>query len=370
MYLGEDYNSPQSVYWCFKAFIVAGLPDDDHFWTSAELRHPLDVMNPSRSIDTTTLIKTPSHILCNTREHHFLLSSGQSTKKNHKAREAKYGKFAYSSAFGFSVPVGSLLDQIAPDSTICLSADNGESWKVQWEPDCVSYGETIFGGEKVPTIISTWKPWKYMDFKVRTTLVAPSTRWPGWHIRMHEMEWLRPSSSTSYFQQVRCVEGGFAVSAETTEGITIYEQPCNESTENKYINLEGWWENENGCLVVSGSGASGVIDMAPKLLASPRMGQDKSLADLNLDSCGVLLKPHANTNLIVQRSLIPTIQRHMNFRNLTGIQSVTGIRDDFVSIRMVTGVFAVEKSASYSNRAVWDMWQSAPIGEAISSLLE
>ncbi|KAF9880557.1 hypothetical protein CkaCkLH20_01599 [Colletotrichum karsti] len=141
MYLSEDYNSPQSVYWCLKSLIVLGLDEDHPFWTSDELLHPLDMSRLGKEETSSkeaptqlAVIWPPRQILCSTPVHHFLLSAGQMTTKTFKAREAKYGKFAYSSAFAFSVPTGNLLMQLAPDSTLCASIDGGESWKARWEP--------------------------------------------------------------------------------------------------------------------------------------------------------------------------------------------------------------------------------------------
>lgn len=42
MYLAEDYNSPQSVYWCLKSFVVLGVDRGRSFWQADELPHPLD----------------------------------------------------------------------------------------------------------------------------------------------------------------------------------------------------------------------------------------------------------------------------------------------------------------------------------------
>jgi hypothetical protein len=39
-YMCEDYNSPQSVYWCMKSLLVVALPPDHAFWTSQELLLP------------------------------------------------------------------------------------------------------------------------------------------------------------------------------------------------------------------------------------------------------------------------------------------------------------------------------------------
>ncbi|KAK3305110.1 uncharacterized protein B0T15DRAFT_484833 [Chaetomium strumarium] len=143
MYMSENYNSPQSVYWCLKSLIVLHLPNHHPFWTAPELPHPLaaNLSLRSSTLSTVAPLHPPHHILCNPPERHFLLSAGQCTKRDHKAREAKYGKFTYSCAFAFSVPTGPLLEQLAPDSTMCLSRDGGESWKVAWEPYDVPSGD-------------------------------------------------------------------------------------------------------------------------------------------------------------------------------------------------------------------------------------
>ena len=47
-----------------------------------------------------------------------------------KQGAAKYGKLAYSTAFGYSVPVGNgTLEELGGDNTLALSDDNGETWK-------------------------------------------------------------------------------------------------------------------------------------------------------------------------------------------------------------------------------------------------
>ncbi|RYP66643.1 hypothetical protein DL769_005975 [Monosporascus sp. CRB-8-3] len=151
MYMAEDYNSPQSVYWCLKSFVVVGLGNGRPFWQSEEQPHPLKTSASSGNIPAAAILDPPKHTLCNTPEHHFLLSSGQSTTKLFKGREAKYGKLAYSSTFGFSVPAGPALTQLAPDSTLALSLDDGETWKTAkdtsiFEQPCESNVERFTGG--------------------------------------------------------------------------------------------------------------------------------------------------------------------------------------------------------------------------------
>jgi hypothetical protein len=40
MYMSEDYNFPQSVYWCLKTFIALALPEYHEFWRGEELAFP------------------------------------------------------------------------------------------------------------------------------------------------------------------------------------------------------------------------------------------------------------------------------------------------------------------------------------------
>ncbi|KAH7159507.1 hypothetical protein B0J13DRAFT_642859 [Dactylonectria estremocensis] len=181
MYLSEDYNSPQSVYWCLKSFVVLGLPESHPFWSCEEQPHPLAVPSVPKQmqfnpLDPVKVNWPPRHILCNSPEHTFLLSSGQMTTKSFKAREAKYGKLAYSSAFAFSVPSGPLLHQMAPDSTLSLSLDHGETWKVRWKPFnvrieyvAIDMGQGV--QEKIPSLVSVWKPFAYLKLEIETTLI-------------------------------------------------------------------------------------------------------------------------------------------------------------------------------------------------------
>ncbi|RZI53978.1 MAG: DUF2264 domain-containing protein, partial [Pseudomonas sp.] len=158
-YMSEDYNSPQSPYWALKSFLALGLPQNHPFWTSSE--KPL----PITSSLAVVAMRPPMHIVCQTENHHFQLSTGQYCPWPLKATEAKYGKFAYSSHFGFSVPTGPLIQQIAPDSTLALSKDGGDTWRVPWKVNKHTIEKaTVRRNGKVvqslPTLTSKWIPWK------------------------------------------------------------------------------------------------------------------------------------------------------------------------------------------------------------------
>lgn len=267
MYLAEDYNSPQSVYWCLKSLLVIGLDEQHPFWTSPELPHPLDTTSPI-DIPSVKLLKPPRQILCNTPEHTFLLSSGQSTAKRFKGREAKYGKFAYSSTFGFSVPCGPFLEQMAPDSTLAVSfADEEDAFKVHWDPFDLQEGQAganVEGEGKqqevVPTLIGSWKPWRKEDLVIRTTLIPPVKQYPGWSVRVHNVNWKPNDDETS---ALRLIDSGFAASAQTTGDLSIFEQAIKTTFEANAApeNEEGWWKSERASLIISESGASGTLHL-------------------------------------------------------------------------------------------------------------
>lgn len=288
MYLAEDYNSPQSVFWCLKSFLVIGLAESHPFWTSEEMPHP---MATSSSLNSTVLkvnlVTPPLQILCNTSEHHFLLSSGQSTRKRFKARAAKYGKFAYSSAFAFSVPCGSFLEQLAPDSMLSVNLGDDEVWRVRWEPFDVVANQTLKSGDEVvPILISSWKPWPNVDLTICTTLVPPVSKWPGWHLRAHRVSW-KPANGSGTLPTLRLVDSGFAVSAQTSNDASIFEQPVISTFETRSRNIqEGWWKDEAGCLVISESGASGVVDLTRQFMTN-RCSQ--------LDSKNAIIRADPNT---------------------------------------------------------------------------
>ncbi|KAJ3547462.1 hypothetical protein NM208_g1491 [Fusarium decemcellulare] len=206
MYMAEDYNSPQSVYWAVKTLIAVGLAGDDEFWTSEELPYP--TFNPPVKV-----IPAPRQILCNhpLGNHHFMLTPGQFVAWPMKANQAKYCKFAYSSAFGFSVPTGPLIQQIAPDNQLALSRDGGETWAVKWKCSEVLFEIATLPSKDKAQLVTTpvahvgWHPWGDRAVAVYTMLIPPTDRWPDWHVRIHR---IRCSQS---IPSLHIVEGGFAI---------------------------------------------------------------------------------------------------------------------------------------------------------------
>lgn len=359
MYMGEDYNSPQSTMWCPKPFVILALAAEHPFWTAGEAPYPL---TGGSGIATAAYLSQPRHILCNTAQHHFMLSSGQSSSVNHKGREAKYGKMAYSSTFTFSVPVGASLEQLAPDSTLCISLDNGETWVVRSKPYDVVSAELQADEENVPMIASSWRPWRHLDLEVRTMLVTPASQWPGWHLRIHEVRLSTVAMSLPYPDELRCIDGGFAISAQTSRGTTIYEKKCAEHMELLDQGGQGWWKTPDRCLVLSEAGASGTMDLTHHFeQAEP----DPSTKSLRLVRESRILKPHANTNLMAPRTLLPMIS---HTAKLPGTAVPVSSTKNHITFRIVTGIFAVDEAAHIPHLEVCEMWRNPPRGRLARSI--
>lgn len=349
LYMSEDYNSPQSVYWCLKPFIVAGLPDFHPFWTCEEAQYPLAVTSDLKSV---ILLKQPRQILCNTPQHHFLVSSGQHSDADHKGEEAKYGKLAYSSVFGLSVPVaGRSLKALAPDSTLSLSVDNGKSWKQLYEPYDLQEGPIQLGEEMVPTLRSTYKPFGHLDLEVVTTLVPPVSQYPGWHLRAYKIRCASSLIHSGVLKQLRCVDSGFSTSGVSSQGVHISEQPCQEDNNGSLLasqlsdGIENWWHSSRSAFIHSETGSTGICDLS----------NAEQRASRGVKVQGEVFKPHANTNIMIQRSLIPCVTRTIDFDVSDPASGQHAVFD------FVTGVFAVERGSANTTEML-TMWHSLSKG--------
>ncbi|KAF5020389.1 hypothetical protein F66182_7597 [Fusarium sp. NRRL 66182] len=290
MYMAEDYNSPQSVYWCLKTLITVGLAGDDEFWTLEALPYP--AFDLTSHEPRTQIVKAPQQIICNhpSGNHHFMLTPGQFVAWPMKANQAKYCKFAYSSHFGFSVPTGPLIQQIAPDSQLALSRDGGETWAVKWKCEQVKFGNLYLNDDKSKEIRASvarvrWYPWGDRAVSVDTFLIPPLDRWPDWHIRIHRIRFAKAIPS------LHTVEGGFAIYGRTrADGMNLPPADIRQGVASGQF--EGVCTNDNSTLIASKDGSSGIISHA---------FLDREQTTIS----SYALKPDANTNLVRQRTLIP-----------------------------------------------------------------
>ncbi len=334
----EDYNSPQSVYWSLKTLIALALPEDSAFWSAAEAEYP--VLDPS---DSVAVVPAPRQILCNhpLSNHHFFLSPAQFVAWPMRATQAKYSKFAYSSAFGFSVPTGPLVQQIAPDSMLTLSRDRAETWAVKWrfcdEARVAEDSVLISGGssqEPVLTASVRWYPWGDRTVVVDTVLVPPTSRWPDWHIRIHRIH-------RSGKGDLQTTEGGFAISgrsgADEKKVPILPELPLDA----KIGVTAGVIETEDSVLILSSAGASGVVSQQGPV------GRKKTPT-----GCSAM-QPDTNTNLMCRRTLIPTVT-----------SDVRAMEEDETLV-LVTAVFAISTEANGGNwdrnpKTLKERWEDRP----------
>lgn len=337
MFMCENYNSPQSPYWSMKALVMMALPEDHSFWSCEEEPLPLESHSIAGKLQV-TLLKYPKHILVDSGNHHFLLSSGQYAGWPLKATKAKYCKFAYSTSFGFSVPTGPVLDQLAPDSTLAISADDGESWRVRWRSEetiisSVTYKETSgHQGEKVPSLVNVWSPSKSSPLKITTTLIPPTDKWPDWHIRVHKVDF-----GTETPHAVSTVEGGFAIYGQKSgDGRPLHSLNWSSlpSATDDALSSEGVLQEGQSSIIVSKAGASGI-----RHILGPNINAGR----------GVVLKPDSNTNLMSSRTLIPTIQQKL----------FEGGEKQHREIVIATAVFAVNRS-NLSTDEVKRRWCDCP----------
>ena len=241
--MAEQYNAPGSPYWALKFFLPLALPESHPFWQADE--KPLPVL---------PTVKAQPHaymILCRGEDgrHVFALASGQHEPWIRHAGE-KYAKFAYSTAFGFSVPGGRRgLTQAAADSMLALS-DDGEYYRVRERPLTADFDHG--------TLHSTWQP--IPGVTVETWLIVN----PPWHIRIHRLHTDKPLWSA---------EGGFALDRTGDDPI-----------------------------------ARAGLEQAEESLAWARYPAGGSgLRDLLGARDGRILRLDPNTNLLAPRTVLPTL---------------------------------------------------------------
>lgn len=291
-YLAENYNSPGSPYWCMLAFAPLAQPASHPFWAAKEEPHPFARERVARPLPH------PRHITVRSGGHTFLLSSGQSCHYPLKNTQAKYGKFAYSSAFAYSVSTGSYtLEQIVPESALALSDDAGETWKMRRALEGDSTIETFDG---TPVLVSAMKPWP--DVKVTTYLVPPEEKTPNWHLRAHRIRTER---------ELQAAEGAFASCG------------THVATGRSLIALDGSLGLDTGIP----EGTAATDDAA--LAVSPRSGAVGIAELLERKTSATVLHADANSNLEHARSVLPVVQ---------------GVLEAGSTTWCVTGVFALPAS--------------------------
>lgn len=114
--MAETYNAPGSPYWALKTFLLLALPDEHPFW-QAEAQ-------PLPQLDALGYFPKAEMLIQHLPRQAVLYPSGIFRNDSFGHMPEKYGKFAYSTEFGFSVAVGDDdLELAAPDSMLAFEWD-------------------------------------------------------------------------------------------------------------------------------------------------------------------------------------------------------------------------------------------------------
>ena len=169
MNMAEHYNAPGSPYCGLKVFFLLALPDDHPFWACEAAPLPEELTRPG-------VIPQPSADLLLQRLPDGQLnaySPANYEKGDHGQFTEKYGKFVYSTRFGFSASRSYVqLEQTAPDSMLAFVID-GWTFVRRHSDKFVLLGDRL---------LSEWRP--FPGIKVTTELVP--TAWG--HTRTHTVE--------------------------------------------------------------------------------------------------------------------------------------------------------------------------------------
>ncbi|KAI1096965.1 hypothetical protein F5B19DRAFT_488168 [Rostrohypoxylon terebratum] len=291
MYMAENYNSPGSPYWACLAFICLAVPPEHPFWTSEE--------------------ELASPVIPQIKE------------LPHPGTHAKYGCFAYSSAYAYSVPPGLFtLEQYALASQLGFSDDGGEYWKTR---RLSTYAALEHRGA-TPVLVSLWNP--FPDVQVRTTLIPPDAATPNWHLRAHRI---------SAGREVMTADGSFAISNQRAlDGryLDPYDAATHEGTSPKIIgNYDlatpaGWAPGADGAFAVS-KGAVGI----------------KALEGSKIARAANLVNADPNSNLVESRTVIPTLQHTIKAGE---------------TVAYVSAIYAKPSGSGVPKETYLDGWEKPP----------
>lgn len=178
----EDYNAPGSPMWAFKVFIILLLPSNHEFWKVEAAPYPI-LKHRSNQIYPGFLIEQDIN-----GTNTYALSGRQFSKSRIMHNSEKYGKFCYSTYFGWNLTRDQDgIKNCACDSALALSVKGTNQFFTRSEIKELKQTNDY--------ILSVWN---YGDIaKIESYLIPIDYKW---HIRIHKIE-------TKY--KLEAYEGGF-----------------------------------------------------------------------------------------------------------------------------------------------------------------
>jgi hypothetical protein len=182
--MSEAYNAPGSPYWSLKTFLILALPEDHPFWTAEE--------EMPETLPGGRVVAEAGGFIARRGPGEALVLTGGQDGREHRGYDAKYGRFAYSSAFAFSLASDAWgpdrPERSAVDCGLMISRD-GSAW--------LSRCRITEAGIQSNMAWGVWRPDERLT--IETWLDVANA---GWHVRLHKITSDVP---------LHIAEGGFAV---------------------------------------------------------------------------------------------------------------------------------------------------------------
>lgn len=221
-FMSERYNAPGSPYWGLKTFIVLGLPDDHPFWTAEAA--PLPVQPGVTELPAAHLLmqRTPDGQV-------NAYAPAEVEQNEHGQFAEKYGKFVYSTRFGFSASRSyAELAQAAPDSMLAFLIGGQIFVRRHSQSFVVQDGK----------MVSTWSPFEGITV---TTELEPTEQG---HIRRHTVVSDRACTAWDCGFAVAKFAPGFAARAENCTALVANDrQRCEVRGETGAAEIVDAWPN-------------------------------------------------------------------------------------------------------------------------------
>ena len=233
--LSETYSSAGSPYWAMKAFGALAAPADHPFWATPE--------EPLAALAAPIVIADAGQVITRSADHAVVMNSRPAAALEFPEQAAaKYRKFAYSSAFGFSGDVVDMFGSVHTDSMLALTDSDGDRR--------VCLGVDAAGVESTDGIAMAWRTWHpWPDVRVDSVCWAVDS---SQHGRVHRVRTQRPLSA---------LESGFALGLDSP------------------ADLLGQGNRTGGdrSVLVTSHGCSGIVDL-PLTETRPRRPITRNLA--------------------------------------------------------------------------------------------
>lgn len=166
LFMSEEYNAPGSPYWSMKTFRLLALPDDHPFWSAEAAPLPAEYAAPGLTL------QPAAHLLLQRMANGGvnLYAPAEVEQNDHGQFTEKYGKFCYSTRFGFSASRSyAVLGQAAPDSMLAFEI-GGQIFVRR---------HSLSFEARADRMVSTWSP--FPGITVETEIVPT----PTGHTRRH-----------------------------------------------------------------------------------------------------------------------------------------------------------------------------------------